>query len=462
MLMGIRLQARPTNKQKKSLSQWMGCARFVWNAKCQEDKYLSTFAQKYMAIGTYAPFDQKYSQYKDRKLSPFLFECPSQILRNSASNWFSTYKDFLKARSGKPKFKRKDSSGSIHLTKELFSFESDEGGRKALKIGTKKFDIGVLDLNYHRDFKEPKSLYIKKKAGSWWVSFCYDDDLKEEELIGQKEHLKYLSSKSKEDLLERTIGIDRGIARPVQAGSSVFDFTDSQKRSKSRKERYLKKYQRRLSRQKKGSKRRERTKTKIAKSHQKISAIRKDFCHKTTSSLVKSSKQIFILEDLKTSNMTRRAKPKRCENTGSYKSNRGRAKSGLNKAILDKGWHQIELFLSYKTYRAGKVMFKVPAFYTSQECANCSHTHPDNRKSQSIFSCVSCGYRANADENAALVISKRAINLIKDSGTELSKRGVLLGSGCGAISKTRRAKASSAGGKEASKKTRKEVALAAA
>ncbi|MBW2648058.1 MAG: helix-turn-helix domain-containing protein [Deltaproteobacteria bacterium] len=32
--MGIKLQARPTEDQKLILSQWMGCARFIWNGKC--------------------------------------------------------------------------------------------------------------------------------------------------------------------------------------------------------------------------------------------------------------------------------------------------------------------------------------------------------------------------------------------------------------------------------------------
>ncbi|MFK0572790.1 helix-turn-helix domain-containing protein, partial [Endozoicomonas sp.] len=37
MLQGIRLKANPTNRQKLILSQWMGCARFIWNGKCDED-----------------------------------------------------------------------------------------------------------------------------------------------------------------------------------------------------------------------------------------------------------------------------------------------------------------------------------------------------------------------------------------------------------------------------------------
>ena len=52
MLLGIRLKANPTREQKQVLSQWMGCAKFIWNAKCGEEKYYSVFARKYYPIGT--------------------------------------------------------------------------------------------------------------------------------------------------------------------------------------------------------------------------------------------------------------------------------------------------------------------------------------------------------------------------------------------------------------------------
>ena len=112
----------------------------------------------------------------------------------------------------------------------------------------------------------------------------------------------------------------------------------------------------------------------------------------------------------------------------------------------------MELFIKYKALRAGKAWLKVPAHHTSQECAGCGHTHPNNRKTQEKFICGSCGHADHADKNAAEVIKKRAINLILDSGTELSSRGVLLDSGRRATHKTRGANANRARSKETSKK----------
>ena len=77
------------------------------------------------------------------------------------------------------------------------------------------------------------------------------------------------------------------------------------------------------------------------------------------------------------------------------------------------------------------MVFKVSAAYTSQACAKCDYTHPENQKTQSVFHCIHCGHRDNADQNAAHVIKKRAIRLLKYSGTELVGNGIPLLSATG-------------------------------
>ena len=127
MLTGIKLRANPTSHQKLILSQWMGCARSIWNAKVEEERYYRTYARKYCTIGTYAPIDQTTSQFKSKELSPWLSECPSQILRNSAVNWYQTYQKFMSGKCGRPKRKPKTDKGSIYLTREVFRFDHCDG-----------------------------------------------------------------------------------------------------------------------------------------------------------------------------------------------------------------------------------------------------------------------------------------------------------------------------------------------
>ena len=452
MLTGIKLRANPKTNQKLVLSQWMGCARVVWNAKVDEEKYYRTFARKYYPIGTYAPIDQKASQFKSKELTPWLSQCPSQIIRNTAVNWYQTYQKFMKGQCGRPKRKPKTDRGSIYLTREVFRFDRCEDGNLRLFIGTKTNNIGYLSFKAHSKFEIPNSLYIRKERGQYTVSFCYDNGKSESELSTNAEHLSFLQGSTKEYLEANTIGIDRGVAIPVHAGFQQFDFSDNQKNSMSKSERYIKRLQRRLAKQQKGSNRRAKTKHRIANHHANKANIRNDFSHKTSRSLVDSNAKIIVFEALRASSMTRKPKAKQDEQ-GRFVSNKAKQKAGLNKAILNVGWHVIESYTKYKAYQAGKAVFKIPAPYTSQECAKCDYTHPDNRKSQDVFVCGNCGNTDNADNNASLVIKKRAINLILDTGTVLSDSGILRSdSGRGGNSKTRKRKRDLACANETSKK----------
>ncbi len=456
MLTGIRLKAHPTLEQKKVLSQWMGCAKTIWNAKCEDERYHTRFARKYYPVGTYAPVDQSFAQYKHPELTPWLSDCPSQILRNSAGNWYKTYRKFIKGDCGKPRRKRFDDIGSIHLTRELFAFIVGEDGVERLFVGSKTNNIGFLSIKNHGKYNKPKSIYIRRQNGHYTVSFCYDNGEDAALISDNKEHLDYLRGASEKYLSAHVLGVDRGVARPVQAGDKNYDFSKQQKARQKKKAACIKSQQRRLARQVKGSRRRSRTRQTISKAHNKIANIRNDFCHQTSRKLIDlSGTKVIVFEDLRTRSMTRKPKPRQNSETGRFEKNHASQKAGLNKAILNIGWHKLEVYTQYKAHRAGKAFFKVPAHHTSQECAACGHIHPENRQTQEAFVCRSCGNEDNADRNASLVIKKRAIELIKYPGTGLSRRGVLRrDTGRGARHQTSRAKALHAAGNESSKKKR--------
>src|SRR5471030_1382325 len=415
MLTGIKLRAHPTEAQKQVLSQWMGCARFIWNAKCDEERCYRTFARKYYPIGTYAPVDRTAAQFKDAELTPWLSGCPSQILRNAAVNWYQTYQKFMKGICGRPKRHPKTERASMHLTRELFRFDTCADGNIRLFIGSKTNNIGYLSFKAHGRFNLPNSLYIRKERGQYFVSFCYENG--KPEGAGYADNLAMLAGSSREWLEENTLGVDRGVSIPVQAGDLRFDYSAEQKKQLTQSARYIKRLQRRMTRQVKGSNRRNKTKYRLSCYYAKQGNVRADFSHQTSRKLVNSA-SVIIFEALETQCMTKKAKPKQDE-SGHYLPNHAKAKSGLNKAILNVGWHRIEAFTKYKAKAEGKACFRIPAPYTSQECSICGYTHPDNRKTQSAFICASCGHTDNADRNAAYVIKKRGIAFILNPGTGL-------------------------------------------
>jgi len=118
--------------------------------------------------------------------------------------------------------------------------------------------------------------------------------------------------------------------------------------------------QQRLQRAKRGSKNRDIRRETVAARHRKIANRRKDFHHKQARELV-AGYDLLVVEDLTTSNMLRRAKPKPDpDNPGQFLPNGARAKSGLNRSISDAGWGQFVSILRAKAEGSGRTWIEVP------------------------------------------------------------------------------------------------------
>ena len=68
--------------------------------------------------------------------------------------------------------------------------------------------------------------------------------------------------------------------------------------------------------------------------------------------------------------------------------------------------------IAYKAQARGIRVLLVDPAYTSQTCPKCGHAEAGNRKTQSLFSCVSCGYQSNADRVAALNLAQRGTSVL--------------------------------------------------
>ena len=97
-----------------------------------------------------------------------------------------------------------------------------------------------------------------------------------------------------------------------------------------------------------------------------------------------------------------------------------KAKSGLNRSILDQGWFEFRRQIAYKQSWSGGELILVDPKYTSQQCPTCQHRHKDNRKRQSAFACVACGYCENADVVGAMNILARGHRVLACGETALA------------------------------------------
>jgi putative transposase len=162
--------------------------------------------------------------------------------------------------------------------------------------------------------------------------------------------------------------------------------------------------QQKVSRKKKGSHRREKAKRLVGKAHRKIRNQRKDFLHKPSRKIV-DRYQVIVFEDIQTSNLVQRPKPKKDETTGQYLPNGAAAKGGLNKSILDAGWGMFMQFSTSKAQEAGRTLLKVNPLYTSHICSECGTVRKKDL-SERWHSC-DCGAERDRDVNAAITILVR-------------------------------------------------------
>jgi putative transposase len=120
----------------------------------------------------------------------------------------------------------------------------------------------------------------------------------------------------------------------------------------------LKKLQRRFSQATQYTPRWYRLLRALGKAHAKVRRKRQDFLHDEANKLLDRA-DVVVCEDLKIANMTRRPKPKQDE-SGTYRPNGAKAKSGLNKSILDAGWGMFVQMLRYKRLRGASKSLPSP------------------------------------------------------------------------------------------------------
>ena len=195
------------------------------------------------------------------------------------------------------------------------------------------------------------------------------------------------------------VGVDRGVV--VAVATSAGDLCNQMFTTPGEQRRTVR-LQRKLSRATKGSANRNKTREELRKVRARERRRRQDFCVKTARQLAYNNAMV-VLEKLPVRAMTRRAQPVADPaRPGQYLPNGGSAKSGLNRAILSKGWYRFEVALNSASRYSGTQVVKIPAAFTSQRCSACGHVDPKSRESQAVFRCTHCLRPAeHADVNAA-------------------------------------------------------------
>jgi putative transposase len=348
------------------LSCFCGSARFLWN-KCLAMNLERL--EKGQRILWYPELAFWLTLWKRSDEYGFLKDCPSQVLQQKLMDLDRAFRDcFDRSQPLKrlPVFKKKGRGDGIRFP-------------QGFKIDNRRIflpKIGWIGFHRSQDLEgNVKNITITRKADKWYASVQIEQELE----IG-----KHPSNSE--------IGIDAGIAcfAAFSDGTLIKGVNSFRKHEDA-----LAREQRKLARKEKGSQNWKKQKRKISRLHHTIAGVRSDFLHKQSTEISQNHAKVFV-EGLNIRGMSASARGRVNESGRNV-----RAKSGLNKSILDQGWFEFKRQLEYKLSWQGGSLVEVESRYSSQRCSCCGHTAKENRQSQAVFKCVACSYQENADVNAA-------------------------------------------------------------
>lgn len=89
--------------------------------------------------------------------------------------------------------------------------------------------------------------------------------------------------------------------------------------------------------------------------------------------------------------------------------------NGDETVLRNWSYYELQSMIEYKAEKEKIRVEKIPACYTSRACSQCGFIAEENRKTQARFECVKCGFKANADYNAALNIARGGVKIPEEN-----------------------------------------------
>lgn len=316
-----------------------------------------------------------YSQMRElagvREVRPEYAAIHTHLLQDVLTRLDRAYRAFFRrCKSGEtPGFPRFKGRGRYRTF--TFKDAANHNGVRLLSTGRVKLaGIGNVKVKLHR----PVDGRIKQASvsidgdGHWYIAFACVD-------VPAKPLPASVTS----------VGIDVGIT--TFAALSDGTMVDNP-RPYEVAQRSLATAQRRVSRRKRGSKRRRKAVGLLAKQSARVQRVRLDFHHKVALAIVQRFGSIAV-EDLNI---------------------KGLARMRLAKQVHDAGWAQFTTILASKAESAGREFYRVDPRGTSQECSGCLLCVPKGLLVR-VHACPHCGLVEDRDVNAAINVQRRGQRL---------------------------------------------------
>ncbi len=366
---GLKLVIFPDGDMIDVLEQNMGNARFIWN------NMLSMYNELYMLFSFHdCPLCPNIGNFNTmlkmlKQENAFLCEGESTSQQQVFRDLVNAFNKFFKEKSGYPRFKSKKNPKQ--------SFRIQKNGNN-IRITNKRIRLAKLGYVHYRTSSQYKKLLKNSKINNVTV---------------KRENGKYyaiVNITTTVEELEKTgknIGIDLGF-------KNLATLSNGQKITNidlKKEETMIKKYQKKLSRQKYMSKNYQKTLKKYYKWQDKKNNKIQNAYHQISKKIV-TNYDIIAMETLNISGM--------------FKNKRWASK--LQKISL----HKLVKMLKYKAEWHGKTFIQIDRFYPSTKtCHICGYQKNNLTLNIRQWTCPSCGTHHQRDINAAINILNEAMKL---------------------------------------------------
>lgn len=363
ILKAYKYRIYPTKEQEIQLSKTFGCCRFVFNQMLAKRIELYKTEKKSMS-----KMDcNNYVNQVLKKEFVWLKEVDKFALTNSVYAMDNAYQKFFKEHTGFPKFKSKRNHRYSYTT----NFTNNNIEADFTCSGIKLPKLKWIKAKLHRKFTSNiKSATVSKTpSGKYFVSILVEEEI--QQLPKNDNRIGF-------DLGLKEFLIDTNRSH-VNNPKTLYKHQDK-----------LTKLQRELAYKKLGSKNWHKQRVKIAREHERITNIRKDFLHKLSHEIVKEN-QIIISEDLNVKDMVRNHK--------------------LAKSISDVSWSEFTRQIEYKSIWYGRTYHKINRFFpSSQLCSECGYLNKEVKNlSVREWICDECGVIHQRDNNASINILREGL-----------------------------------------------------
>ena len=374
------VELKPTSEQIQKIERTMGVCRYVYNLfiATNLDNYRNG-THEYMSGYNFSKWlNNDYKKANADKL--WIWEVSSKAVKKAIMNTDKAYRNFLKGRTGFPKFKKRNGRpAGMYFPRNSPNDLSVE--RHRAKIPTLGW-VRIKECGYVPRKTKAISVTIRKRAGRYFASFVFETNA-----------VPVSSTKT------AGIGIDLGVKSfaVISDGRNYPNINKTEQVKKAR--RRLKREQRKLSRKIRKSKQRKegaaskkckhsnlnKQRLKVQRAYMKLSNQRHDYINKTVHEIVITRPEFITIEDLNVSGMLK---------------NRH-----LSKAIASCEFWYFRALLERKCLEYGIELRIADRFYASSKtCSQCGNVKKDLKLKDRVYECTECGLVIDRDYNAALTL----------------------------------------------------------